>query len=77
MPGLGRDDGGVPLLRQRERQQARRFQRNWIKPQHLRTEPPLYPWMKLAGRWIEQVGFEAGQRVRVAVEHGRLIITAE
>ncbi|TCK36367.1 type I toxin-antitoxin system toxin SymE [Paraburkholderia sp. BL8N3] len=33
--------------------------------------------MKLAGRWIEQVGFEAGQRVRVAVEHGRLIITAE
>ncbi|RQH01653.1 SymE family type I addiction module toxin [Paraburkholderia dinghuensis] len=33
--------------------------------------------MKLAGRWIEHAGFEAGQRVRIAVEHGRLTITAK
>ncbi|BFG79427.1 hypothetical protein PTKU46_74600 [Paraburkholderia terrae] len=54
-------------------QQSRRFRRNWRS----RTVPPLYPWMKLAGRWIEQAGFEAGQRVRVAVELGRLTITGE
>ncbi|MDR5825945.1 hypothetical protein [Caballeronia sp. LZ043] len=37
-------------------QQTQRFDRNWIKPAHLRKEPPLYPWFKLAGRWIEQAG---------------------
>ncbi|WP_250527510.1 SymE family type I addiction module toxin [Caballeronia sp. GAWG2-1] len=26
---------------------------------------------------MEQAGFEAGQRVRITVEHGRLTITAE
>ncbi len=54
-------------------QQSQRHQRNWGS----RTTPPLYPWMKLAGRWIEQAGFEAGQRVRIAVEQGWLTITAE
>jgi toxic protein SymE len=33
-------------------------------------------WMKLAGRWIEHAGFQAGQHVKISVEHGRLIITA-
>jgi toxic protein SymE len=42
-----------------------------------RTEPPLYPWVKLAGRWLELAGFEAGQRVRVSVEHKRLVITLD
>jgi hypothetical protein len=41
------------------------------------TIPPLYPWMKLSGRSIEQAGFQAGHRVRIAVEHGRLTIAAE
>ncbi|MBP0595967.1 SymE family type I addiction module toxin [Paraburkholderia sp. LEh10] len=54
-------------------QQSQRCRRNWRS----RTVPPLYPWMKLAGRWIEHAGFEAGQRVRINVEHGRLTITAE
>lgn len=58
-------------------QQSQRFQRIWRKPAHLRTEPPNVPWMKLAGRWIEQAGFDAGQRVKIAVEHGRFVITAE
>ncbi len=40
-----------------------------------RTEPPLYPWIKLSGRWLELAGFEAGQRVRIEVHHGRLVIT--
>ncbi|APR38905.1 SymE family type I addiction module toxin [Paraburkholderia sp. SOS3] len=47
------------------------------KPYWQRSEPPCFPWLKLTGRWIEQAGFEAGQRVRINVEQGRLIITAE
>lgn len=57
-------------------QQSRRFQAAWHKSQHQCTAPALYPWMKLAGRWIEHAGFAPGQRVKVAVEQGRLIITA-
>jgi toxic protein SymE len=50
-----------------------RYRRNWRGP----SVPPLYPCMKLAGRWIEDAGFAPGQRVRIAVEHGQLTITAE
>ena len=28
-----------------------------------------------SGRWLELAGFEAGQQVRIEVEHGRLVIT--
>lgn len=35
----------------------------------------FYPWLKPAGRWIEQAGFTPGQRLRISVEHGRLVIT--
>ncbi|WP_250456032.1 SymE family type I addiction module toxin [Caballeronia sp. ATUFL_M2_KS44] len=61
-------------------QESRRENRStawWGKPHVKRTDPPLYPWLKLAGRWIENAGFEAGQRVKINVEHGRLTITAE
>ena len=54
-------------------QQSMRYRCNWRS----RTTPPLYPWMKLAGRWIENAGFTAGQRVKIAVEQGRLTITAD
>ncbi|WP_259295238.1 type I toxin-antitoxin system SymE family toxin [Paraburkholderia sp. DHOC27] len=30
--------------------------------------------MKLSVRWIETAGFESGQRVRITVEHQKLII---
>ncbi|NML31663.1 SymE family type I addiction module toxin [Paraburkholderia antibiotica] len=56
-------------------QQSWRY-RQW-QPQGYLNDPPLYPWMKLSGRWIEHAGFEAGQRVRITVEYGRLPITAE
>ncbi|WP_404990247.1 SymE family type I addiction module toxin [Caballeronia sp. LZ065] len=36
-----------------------------------------YPWLKLVGRWIEQAGFRPGQRVRINVEHRRLVIATE
>ncbi|WP_213306297.1 SymE family type I addiction module toxin [Paraburkholderia sacchari] len=42
-----------------------------------RNAPPLYPWLKLSGRWLELAGSEAGQQVRIAVEHGRLVITPD
>jgi toxic protein SymE len=47
------------------------------KPHWQCKEPPIYPWLRLAGRWIEHAGFIPGQRVRINVEHGRLVITAE
>jgi toxic protein SymE len=31
--------------------------------------------MKLSGRWSEHAGFEPGQRVRIQVQHHRLVIT--
>ncbi|PXX38126.1 type I toxin-antitoxin system SymE family toxin [Burkholderia sp. MS455] len=37
--------------------------------------PPLYPWIKLSGRWIETAGFEPAQRVRIEVTERRLVIT--
>ncbi|WP_454826743.1 SymE family type I addiction module toxin [Paraburkholderia xenovorans] len=33
--------------------------------------------MRIAGRWLEQAGFPPGQRVRITVEHGRLVITPD
>lgn len=42
---------------------------------HRPKTPPLSPWMKLSGRWIETAGLEPGQRVRITVEHQKLIIT--
>ncbi|NML35485.1 SymE family type I addiction module toxin [Paraburkholderia antibiotica] len=31
----------------------------------------------MAGKWLEQAGFPPGQRVRIQVEHGRLVITTD
>ncbi len=53
-------------------QQSLRYRRFSLRPQ---KQPPLYPWIKLSGRWLELAGFEAGQRVRIEVHHGRLVIT--
>ncbi|WP_232477833.1 SymE family type I addiction module toxin [Caballeronia calidae] len=55
-------------IQQSAREQARSF-RNRYQP------PTLYPWLKLSGRWLEQAGFQAGQSVKVEVQHGRLVIT--
>ncbi|MBJ9594771.1 SymE family type I addiction module toxin [Burkholderia seminalis] len=42
---------------------------------HRKLNTTYYPWIKLAGVWLEDAGFEAGERVRITVEHQRLIIT--
>jgi len=55
-------------------QQSQRY-RQWSRPTaRPRKDPPLYPWMKLSGRWLELAGFEAGQRVRIEVQLGKLVI---
>lgn len=33
------------------------------------------PYIRLKGQWLEDAGFHRRQRVRVAVGHGRLVIT--
>lgn len=56
-------------------QQSRRYQDMRALLKRPRTEPLMYAWMKLSGRWISDAGFEPGQRVRIQVEAGRLVIT--
>jgi len=40
-----------------------------------RPDLPPAPWIRLAGRWLEQAGFAIDGRVRIQVEDGRLVIT--
>jgi toxic protein SymE len=39
--------------------------------------PRFFPWLRIAGMWLERAGFPPGQRVRIEVEHGRLVITPD
>ncbi|WP_153100237.1 SymE family type I addiction module toxin [Paraburkholderia hayleyella] len=39
------------------------------------SEPASYPWIRIAGRWLELAGFSPHQRVRIEVQDGRLVIT--
>jgi hypothetical protein len=39
-----------------------------------RPEGPVVPKIHLMGNWLENAGFRAGCRLRVTVEHQRLII---
>lgn len=58
-------------------QQSRRHQplARLLKPAARRSSPPLVPWFKLSGRWLEHAGFDPGQRLKVEVQLGRLVIT--
>ena len=39
------------------------------------TEPDrVVPFLRLRGRWLEDLGFKCGERVRVQAELGRLVI---
>jgi toxic protein SymE len=48
--------------------------RRW-KLHGYRTNPPLYPWFKVSGRWLEDAGFKPKQRLKIEVQHERLVIT--
>ncbi|PMS16045.1 hypothetical protein C0Z18_24930 [Trinickia dabaoshanensis] len=37
--------------------------------------PPLVPWFKPSGRWLEQAGFMPYQRLKIDVQLGKLVIT--
>jgi toxic protein SymE len=39
--------------------------------------PTFFPWLRIAGMWLEQAGFPPGQRVRIEVQYGRLVITPD
>ncbi|WP_349253047.1 SymE family type I addiction module toxin [Burkholderia cenocepacia] len=43
--------------------------------EHRRLNTTYFPWIKIAGVWLEDAGFEAGERVRITVEDKRLVIT--
>jgi toxic protein SymE len=36
---------------------------------------PPAPWIRLSGRWLEEAGFEIGERIRVDIQRGTLLIT--
>ena len=38
--------------------------------------PRFAPWLRVAGKWLKEAGFDIGTQVRVEVSHGRLIIEA-
>ncbi|MBN3742454.1 MULTISPECIES: SymE family type I addiction module toxin [Burkholderia] len=42
---------------------------------HRKLNTTYYPWIKIAGVWLEDAGFEAGERVWITVEDKQLIIT--
>jgi hypothetical protein len=35
------------------------------------------PWIQIWGRWLKAAGFVTGAKVRVRIQHGRLVLTAE
>lgn len=61
------------FLDTRESFQSRRT----FPPSHFTDDesPAFHPWMKLSHRWIEEAGFEAGERLHIEVAHKRLVIT--
>lgn len=49
----------------------------WGVPKRFGPRPKtFFPYMKIGRMWlINDVGFDPGQKVRIAVEPGRLVIT--
>ncbi len=39
-----------------------------------RNDPTL-PMIRLRGRWLQRLGFKAGERIVVSEEHGRIVLT--
>lgn len=40
-----------------------------------RTGTARLPFLRLSGRWLEQLGFTRGTRVSIAAEEGKLVLT--
>jgi hypothetical protein len=41
------------------------------------VRPTEVPLLRVQGKWMEQAGFHIGNRVRVEVQPGRLVLTLE
>ncbi|WP_176044062.1 SymE family type I addiction module toxin [Burkholderia vietnamiensis] len=50
----------------------------WGFPKNMSVRPKtFYSYMKIGGMWlVNDAGFEPGEKVRIAIEPGRLVITA-
>jgi toxic protein SymE len=55
-------------------QQSWRY-RQWKPNRSHRDDPPLVPWFKVSGRWLEEAGFLPRQRLKIEVQQQRLVIT--
>jgi toxic protein SymE len=55
-------------------QQSWRY-RQWKPNRSYRTDPPLFSWFKVSGRWLEEAGFMPRQRLKIEVQLGKLVIT--
>jgi toxic protein SymE len=47
--------------------------RPWRSPSY-KPEPSV-PYLRIRGKWLEELGFEAGVKVAVSAAPGRLVIT--
>jgi len=64
-----------PALRERHVTIQHSWRYRCWKLHGYRTNPLLYPWFKVSGRWLEQAGFKPKQRLKIEVQHERLVIT--
>lgn len=48
----------------------------WRSMEDIRVRAPV-PFLRLTGRWLAQAGFDIGDRVRVEVAQGRLVLTLD
>ena len=63
----------APSMRIVTIQESRRWRP--YSTQRRTNHPPLVPWLKLSGRWLEHAGFKPRQRLKVEVQQERLVIT--
>lgn len=40
-----------------------------------RRHPTVVPFIRMSGLWLEQLGFDRGDRIEVTAEHERLVLT--
>lgn len=45
------------------------------RPSRYTSKPDrVVPFLRLRGQWLEELGFECGEKVRVVTKRGRLVI---
>jgi toxic protein SymE len=49
--------------------------KDWPSWKSSMEDYPPVPWIRIRGRWLDEAGFKISDRIRVEVEHGKLVIT--